>query len=526
MRRQMLVMALITLVTLGACLTASAQGVRFITPQDGDTVRGLVKVQATKPNPNEGWISYKIQSGGQGDFVAAVTSPYVYTWNTLSRDDEGNDLYKDGQYTLVAVAMSPNGRKVGEASITVTLKNALSASEAPQRVDLKLWYDRNVQALYRAEGEWKIRPAEDEENPEDVWQLARTADGQVIAEWKNKVMSPTIAAGHALLHVVVGRAGEQRGTEPARRLSHSGKSHTYMALRDGEMRLKHDDETSFPFVEMGVVLPEDPVRVGDRWSSDISVQPIPYSDVEMRTVRAQHRVEGFEVVFGQPCVRIRSTFSVDKEKIRFSLQPTQQGLGGDIFGGMPGEPGMMGMPPEPAMMGVAPEPAMMGMAPEPAMMGMPPEAMMPGFGDTAMMGMGMAQAAEIETSYTGERITWWAYELHRPIRIMDSITHSLELPRQAAAQFGMTEAMPGMPMEAMMGMPGGFVEPPLAGAQPPMMAPEAGVMVPPEPGAPGAYGMMPGYGMGAEGLGMGMAQQAKPMKVRIKVALLIEETDL
>jgi len=531
MRRRLAVTALIATIILGSCLVAGAQGVSFISPQDGDTVRDVVRIQATKPSPDEGWISYKIESGGKGDFVSAVVSPFAYVWNTRARDESGNDLFKDGQYTITAVAMSPSGRKVGEASITLTLKNALSASEAPQRVDLRLFYDRNQRVHYRAEARWGIRPQTGEEEPEDVYELAKAFDGAVVANWRNIVMSPTYAAGHAVLHVVVGSAGAQAGESEVEALDRAGHSHTYRALRSGEMRLKHDDETAFKLAEMTVTLPDREVRVGDTWNGTITIWPDPLkgtgaaaagamgegmamdpmmmgmppdmammggeagmgmgataaptapTTIETRTVRAKHTVDGFEWVMGQPTVRIRSTYSVDKDKVTVPSPATGLGGGGEVFGGMPGEmmPGM----------------AAPGMAP-----GM-------GFGD--MMGgeMGMAgQGAEKDTSYVGERITYWAYELHRPIRIVDTITHTLEIERAAQMQMGMEGGMPGMGMEGV--MPPGMVDP--------------GMMA---PGAPGMEpGMMPGMMGGEFGMGMQQVAPAKPMKVKIGITLVIQETDL
>lgn len=527
MRRRFAVTALIAAIILGSALVAGAQGVSFISPQDGDTVRDMVRLQATKPSPDEGWISYKIESGGQGDFAGAVVSPFLYVWDTRARDDSGNALYKDGQYTLTAVAMSPSGRKVGEAAITVTLKNALSAGEAPQRVDLRLFYDRNQRVAYRAEARWGIRPDAGEEEPEDVYEIAKAFDGALVANWRNIVMSPTYAAGHAVLHVVVGSAGAQAGDSDVEALDRAGHSHTYRALRNGEMRLKHDDETAFELAEMTVTLPDREVKVGDTWNGTITIWPDPLkgtaaaaagamggmdptmmgmdpmmgmapdmammgeagmggaaaapkapTKVETRTVRAQHKAEGFEWVMGHPTMRIRSTYSVDKDKITIPSPQGGLGGGGEVFGGMPGE---MGAPPmEPGM----------------------------AFGDAMMGGeMGMAgQGAEKDTSYTGERITYWAYDLHRPIRIVDTITHTLEIERAAQMQMGMEGGMPGMGME---------------GVMPPEMI-DPGMMAP---------GMEPGmYGPGMVGpeFGMGMQQMEppKPMKVKVGISLVIQETDL
>ena len=186
-RRSTALTALIPILILGGCLAASAQSVRFVTPQDGDTVRDMVRIQATKQSPNDGWVSYKIERGGKGEFVSAVTSPFIYPWDTRARDEKGKNLFADGQYTLTAVALNTSGRKVGEASITVTLKNSVSTADAPQRVDLNLFYDRNDEVYYRAEGEWSITPAANEEEPEDVYELAKVYNGALVANWKNTV---------------------------------------------------------------------------------------------------------------------------------------------------------------------------------------------------------------------------------------------------------------------------------------------------------------------------------------------------
>lgn len=545
-RRPAALTALIALMLLGAVLCADAQGVRFVTPQDGDTVRDIVRVQATKPNPDAGWISYKIARGTTGDFAAAVTSPFNYVWDTHARDEKGKDIYPDGQYTLTAVALSSSGRKEGEASITVTLKNGVSAAEAPQRVNLDLIYDRNDEVFYRAEGRWTIRPQASEEEPEDVWEIAKIYNGSLISNWKNKVMSPTYAAGHAVLHVVVGSSGAQAGKSDVEALDHAGEALTYIALKNGELRRKHSDEPKFELAEITVPLPGRAVKVGDSWRGSMTIWPDPLkgtmaaaggmmggemgmgmgaemmdpmmmgmapgmemmgaegmageaasgetkppTKLETRTVQATHKVEGFEWVMGYPTVRIRSTYSVDKDKVTVpSASAGAMGGEGTEFGGPMGEAGMM----EPGM----------------------------GFGDMGMMGgePGMAgggtQGAEKDTSYVGERITYWSWDLHRPLRIVDNITHTLEIERAAQMQMGMEGEIPGMGMEPGMVDPG-MVDP---GMIDPGMAPGG---LPPGAMPPGYTGM---EGMGEFGMGMQMQEPAEPMKVTIRVSLTIQEVGL
>ncbi|MBD3291715.1 MAG: hypothetical protein GF393_02230 [Armatimonadia bacterium] len=552
-RRSTALTALIPILILGGCLAASAQSVRFVTPQDGDTVRDMVRIQATKQSPNEGWISYKIEGGGEGDFVSAVTAPFIYPWDTRARDEDGKDIYQDGQYTLTAVALNTSGRKVGEASITVTLKNSVSTADAPQRVDLRLFYDRNDEVYYRAEGEWSIRPDSGEEEPEDVYEIAKVFNGALVSNWKNKVMSPTYAAGHAVLHVVVGSSGARAGKSDVVALDHAGEALTYIALKNGQLRPKHSDEPHFELAELTIPLRDRAVKVGDSWQGRIEVWPDPLkgtgatgggmggemgmgmgpemgmdpamgmgmpgmdmgmeggmegggaasgetqppTKLETTRVRATHSVEGYEWVMGYPTVRIRSTFSEDKAKVTVPSGPSGGATGGmgEEFGGPVGEPGM-------------------GMGFGDEMMGMP------GGG----MGGGAGQGAEKDSSYVGERMTYWSWDLQRPLRIVDNITHTLEIERAAQGGMGMEGmgmGMEGMPMEG--AMPPGMMEPGMPGEAPGM---EPGMMPPGmEPGM--EPGMGPGMGgFGMEG-GMGMQQEpAEPMKVKIRVKLTIQEVNL
>lgn len=440
-RRITVITALIALMALGSSLAANAQGVRFVTPTDGDTVRDIVRVQATKPNPDEGWISYKIYQGDDGDFVAAATPPFTYVWDTRARDADGNSLYTDGQYTIKAVALNPSGQRINEAEIKVTVRNAVAATDAPREVKLQLSLDRNTEVRYRADGNWSIRPAAGEETPEDVWKLARQFDGALVSNWKHKVMSPTYAAGHAIIYVIVGSSGAQVGESEVRAFDLAGRRITYRALRDGELRRKHSDDPSFSLAEMTVPIPDRPVKPGDSWQGRINIWPDPLKGtgataaagmgetdtgmddmmygpeemdggmgemgpavdasapdrVETRSVQARHTLEGFEWVSGYPTARIRSTYRVDDDKITIPVSAgASAGMGEE---GMADEMG--GMPEE------------MGMGPGPGGEG---------------MGAGAA-TPEQDTSYTGERITYWSWDLNRPIRIIDTITHTLEIDR-------------------------------------------------------------------------------------------------
>ena len=239
-------------------------------------------------------------------------------------------------------------------------------------------------------------------------------------------------------------------------------------IREGTREFVHE------WTELYVELPAADVQlwVADPWRSDMRVLPVPQSETEVRVVRAKHRVEDFEWIAGHKCVRIRSEYKVDGEKIKLKLKAKAEQAA--VFGGE---------------MGAFPEDEMMAPMEE---MGMEGE-----------MGMGMEGEAkvsdEIETSYVGERLTYFAYEMNRPVKIVDIITHSLEVPRGAVGTMGMEEGM----MEGEM-MPE-FAEEPPGGPGEGMPAGDEG------------FAEFGGFGGGFQ------TQPATPMKINVNVRLEISE---
>ena len=130
------------------CSQLWAQDVKFSAPAINATVRGLVHVQATKPETDSGWIAFKIEGPGQkGDYQAAVSKPYVFDWDTLVRSN-GDAVYPDGTYTVTASAFNPSSQPLGQATLTVTVNNALSGSDMPSSVRLRINYKRGNDYTY------------------------------------------------------------------------------------------------------------------------------------------------------------------------------------------------------------------------------------------------------------------------------------------------------------------------------------------------------------------------------------------
>ncbi len=125
--------------------------VKILSPADGATVYGIVTVQASKPDPNDGWISFRVTPADQ-KFLVAVTTPFTFDWNSAERNDKGQQVYPDGDYTLEAAAYDGAGKQQGNATITVHVKNTIDANVFGQQVLLRANYERADVFLYQMTG--------------------------------------------------------------------------------------------------------------------------------------------------------------------------------------------------------------------------------------------------------------------------------------------------------------------------------------------------------------------------------------
>lgn len=125
--------------------------VKILSPANGATVYGIVTVQASKPDPDDGWISFRVTPADQ-KFLVAVTTPFTFDWNSAERNDKGQQVYPDGDYTLEAVAYDGAGKQQGNATITVRVKNTIDANVFGQQVLLRANYERADVFLYQMTG--------------------------------------------------------------------------------------------------------------------------------------------------------------------------------------------------------------------------------------------------------------------------------------------------------------------------------------------------------------------------------------
>lgn len=411
---------------------ALAQSVSIISPSNNQIVRGVVKVKISKPDAESGWVAYKLDGPSQKDeYVAAVAKPFVFPWNTLARDIDGKAQYPDGTYTIKATAMSPSSQVLGQTSVTVTLSNNLGYGEAPSSVKLRLNYKRGHDYTYTMDGKRTV----------NVKRIPLLGDltGKFDATLRGLYVDHTMTTSSGGPAIIRKRFVQGITVTPDKTANISGVGQTYtlVYMPNGDIRAKHKEDKECEPCELILQLPDQAVRVGDSWPSDMWILVDPLMSTRTK-VRGIHKLDGFQWLNGHKVARIISTYqqkgfhqsftfngmpmtvSSDYKGTRYSYFAYTEGRfigtediidhdytanlssGYGTMGaqGMPMAPGMEipGMPGMPPGMGAVPPgaPGMGGLPPGAPGMGMPgmgfpggaPEAV-PGMGGIPGMGGGI-----------------------------------------------------------------------------------------------------------------------------------------
>jgi len=164
------VAALIVAVLLAGATAALGQEVTLIQPRDGDVVRATVLVQATKPDPASGWVSFLLSGGSlaRPELVAAVAPPgggrtlFEHRWDTAETVD-GKRRFADDTYTLTMMASGPTGESLGQQSIKITIQNGLGGRGGPG-MQLLYLYPKNREVPYDVVASAKLSSGD-----EDSW---------------------------------------------------------------------------------------------------------------------------------------------------------------------------------------------------------------------------------------------------------------------------------------------------------------------------------------------------------------------
>ena len=281
-----------------------AQTVSFISPQNGATVRGVLELHATKPNPSDGWISYKVgQAGQDGNYVSAVITPFNYKWDTRQHTAEGGRVYPDGDYVIIATAYDSSASVVGEATVTITLQNELTPAEVEEPVTLKVSYDKARKLDFAADGKLLVTLPEEEKKKLGI---PLRLDLVVKANWTSTVLSAS--SEESVLDELLKSGYIQVAGSEGYQLPGAGDTFREKITPDGAVEPLRSKREHFALGEYYVKLPDRPISRGETWNSELSVLPLPNA-VSRQILPAQNRLDGFEYVAGRKCARIITTFS-------------------------------------------------------------------------------------------------------------------------------------------------------------------------------------------------------------------------
>ena len=263
--------AILVAITLLCALPPALAQVEISTPTSGQTIGGVIPVQATKTDAAHGWISYKIEGPGQsGDFSVAVVTPFRINWDSNTRDAAGKPVFPDGEYTVTAVAHLPSGQKVGQDSVRVTLQNDLPSDQTPSSIKLVADYKRGREMHVEATGRSRAKLVEHDDINQKIIELY---SGLLTAEWRERAMNNS--AGHSAIVYKYFDKGYTsfQGTKPSN-LRRVGGIFTMIAEADGSSAPKHKGDPIFDIGELYLTLPDRTLRAGSSWKSPMYVLPM------------------------------------------------------------------------------------------------------------------------------------------------------------------------------------------------------------------------------------------------------------
>ncbi len=380
--------------------------VKIEAPKDGGTVFGVVTVQASKADPNDGWVAFRVTPADQ-KFLVAVTTPFAFEWNTAARDDKAKQLYADGDYTLEAAAYDGSGKQQGISTITVHVKNAIESSAFGQKVLLRTSYSRADVFLYQLEGSQVVDvpdPAGDKlRNPPEMDAAAGPMGGMMPpmggmggmgmgqstvgvpstvriksdATWTLEVLTPS-ATGRAIVdqdlklgYFLCTWVWPKKMNEKTYKMDRNvpdkfsgwlpgnkteapteGRFYRFKVMANGKFEEMHRNDPAFPMGQFYTELPTDPVSPGSTWNGKMAMIT-GLTDSDTSFVPATFRLEGFEYRGKYRCARISATHTETDVQIPWDLPgaPASSSIGG--LGGTAGPPGAApgGMPGMSPMMG-------------------------------------------------------------------------------------------------------------------------------------------------------------------------------
>ncbi|MFQ6096863.1 MAG: hypothetical protein ACE5O2_03990 [Armatimonadota bacterium] len=292
-------------VLLSSAGAVVAQTPLLKSPRDGQVVRGIVALSATKPNPGEGWISYML-TGGQLEkptLIAAVINPFTYNWDTRERQ-EGKRRFPDGRYTLVMTAHDPTSRVLAREEVAIEIQNSVTAPEVADGVRLEYKFERGASSTYLVTGEAELTlKSADKAYQAVVAPLA----GVMNLTFTRTILGYSELDGGIVRNAPTEGVLEMEGVAP-RLFPNLAKLFTIYQATNGVTKAAKKDDPRFGMGELYVALPSRVLRTGDTWESEMAIMP-EFTKAKRQICNGRHTLEGFEWMHGEKCARIKSEYS-------------------------------------------------------------------------------------------------------------------------------------------------------------------------------------------------------------------------
>jgi hypothetical protein len=297
--------------------------VRIVSPAEGAAVRGITRVTASKTSPG-GYMTFLVD----GAFVQATIAPYQMEWDTRP--------VGDGPHTIAVTAYSASGGLEGTAELRVEVRNAIGQEAAPQEgITLRYRYKPKekwdydvtvtatagnkgevplpqvaaqggtIQALMtqRVESVKDVVPGEAASGAGATAPQQRSAAGQAAPPQQGKPQ--TVAT---LISQI--RSGRLDAPGAGGRLPQAGQAARSTRTPDGAVAVIAQPNTEpIALGNLAIMLPKDPVKVGDKWTAPMTILPLLRSNAVAR-VTAEHKIDSMQWEGGLETVKIVSTFKV------------------------------------------------------------------------------------------------------------------------------------------------------------------------------------------------------------------------
>ncbi|HAZ64509.1 MAG TPA: hypothetical protein DCZ72_12995, partial [Armatimonadetes bacterium] len=416
---------------LGASLPTQAQTVEFVSPAS-DIVRGTVPIQVDLGTITPGsYVMFYLGAADQPlafqlSTLADRDGLYTFTWDTQQQDAP----VADGEYQVLAVAYSAGDQAIGQGSRTLEVQNTVPTSQLPAE-GILLRHNLTPGRLFNYQGRSESVDVSSEDDSAEPG-IFRTSSA---ASWRQLFIRR-----------------EPGGTAQVRNTVTSFRELTPEGLKSSPLDLerrfltfgltpqgdviprKAYSDIDFPYGELSLELPTDPVSPGDTWRSRMRILYEPGRSKTSEVI-GRHTFKGVQWFNGERCAIIETTFEGGPYRVAIESKEPPMPEGG-AMGGMPGSGPMMGAP---GMGGPMGGPMGPGMAPgmgDPAMMGM--SGGMAGMGGMGGMASGMLRREATILVKNGKRTTYFAYqaEVGRVMRVEETqeqhITMASEKPQETA----------------------------------------------------------------------------------------------